>query len=338
VNETPENRLDSADARQADVDAALRESEDRLRLLASIVENSDDAIITKNLDGIITSWNKGAQRIFGYAAEEVVGKPITILIPAERLDEEPGILDRIRRGERIDHYETVRQRKDGSLLEISLTVSPLRDAGNVIIGASKIARDITEPRRAAKLVATLAGEAEHRTKNVLSSVLAAVHLSNADTPAELKRVIEGRIQALAEVNALFVQSRWTGADVRSIVARELGPYSRDADLRTIVEGPSVVAKPEAAQAIAIAIHELATNAAKYGALSADEGRIRVEWLRTPDNGLSLRWIEMGGPPVRPPAHQGFGSRLMQQMIASQGGNLEFCWRPSGLVCEFKLPV
>ena len=116
--------------------------------LAAIVESSDDAIISKDLNGIISSWNKGAERIFGYTAEEVIGKPITILIPSDRHNEEPEILKRIRRGDRVDHYETVRKRKDGSLIEISLTVSPVKDRNGKIIGASKIARDITERKRA----------------------------------------------------------------------------------------------------------------------------------------------------------------------------------------------
>ena len=116
--------------------------------LASIVESSDDAIVSKDLDGIIRTWNRGAERLFGYKAAEVIGRPITILIPPDRLDEEPGILARIRRGEPVDHYETVRRHKDGSLIDISLTVSPTRDAKGAIVGASKIARDITERKRA----------------------------------------------------------------------------------------------------------------------------------------------------------------------------------------------
>jgi PAS domain S-box-containing protein len=118
------------------------------RHLAAIVESSDDAIVSKDLNGIITSWNQGAERLFGYAAEEMIGKPINLLIPAERSDEEPAILGQIRRGERIDHYETIRRRKDGGLIEISLTVSPIRDPEGRIIGASKIARDITARRQA----------------------------------------------------------------------------------------------------------------------------------------------------------------------------------------------
>jgi PAS domain S-box-containing protein len=116
--------------------------------LASIVESSDDAIVSKDLDGIIRTWNRGAERLFGYKAAEVIGRPITILIPPDRLEEEPGILARIRRGEPVDHYETVRRHKDGSLIDTSLTVSPTRDARGAIVGASKIARDITERKRA----------------------------------------------------------------------------------------------------------------------------------------------------------------------------------------------
>ena len=118
--------------------------------LAAIIESAEDAIISKTLDSIITSWNKGAERIFGYTAEEVIGKPVTILIPADHPDEEPAILARLRAGERIEHYETVRVRKDGTLINISLTVSPIRGPDGKIIGASKIARDITDRKRAEK--------------------------------------------------------------------------------------------------------------------------------------------------------------------------------------------
>jgi len=118
------------------------------QLLQAIIDSSDDAIISKDLNGVITSWNKSAERLFGYSEAEAVGKPITILIPTDRLDEEPQILGRIRSGERVDHFETVRRRKDGKLLEISVTISPVKDHTGTVVGASKIARDITERKRA----------------------------------------------------------------------------------------------------------------------------------------------------------------------------------------------
>jgi PAS domain S-box-containing protein len=134
-----------------DISQRRRGDEAKARL-AAIVESSDDAIVAKSLDGIITNWNAGAQRLFGYTAAEAIGQPVTMLMPPERFNEEPGILQRIRRGERIDHYETVRRRKDGTLLDVSLTVSPIVDPSGKIVGASKIARDITERKRAEQAI------------------------------------------------------------------------------------------------------------------------------------------------------------------------------------------
>jgi PAS domain S-box-containing protein len=135
-----------------------KSSEHAAQHFAAIVESSDDAIISKDLDGIIVSWNRGAERLFGYSADEIVGKPVLTLIPKERQGEEPDILARIRRGERIDHYETVRQRKNGTRVDISLTVSPVRDGSGRIVGASKIARDVTEQKRAAHALDRRASE------------------------------------------------------------------------------------------------------------------------------------------------------------------------------------
>ena len=315
-----------------------RFAEQQLRSLASIVENSDDAIVSKNLDGVITSWNRGAEHVFGYTAGEAIGQPITILIPGNRRNEEREILTRIRRGERIDHYETVRQRKDGSLIVVSLTVSPLKNAEGKIVGASKIARDITEQKRNQEQIATLAREAEHRSKNLLATVQATVLLSQSDTPEGLKQAIEGRIRALANVHSLFVQTRWVGADLSTIAAQELAPYSEEDQGRVLIDGPSTLLEPNAAQAIAVALHELATNAAKYGALSVAGGQINLKWSHDTDGRLHLRWTEVGGPKVQEPTRKGFGGRIIERMIAQQSGQMRFDWRAEGLVCEITLKV
>jgi PAS domain S-box-containing protein len=317
-------------------EAALRDSEQRLRWLASIVESSDDAIISKSLDGIITSWNRGAERVFGYTAEEAIGQPITIVIPPDRQDEERMILTRIRRGERIDHFETVRQRKHGSLIVVSLTVSPVKNAEGKIVGASKSARDITEQKRSQEQIATLAREAEHRSKNLLATVQATVNLSQSDTPEGLKQAIEGRIQALANVHSLFVETRWIGAELSAVANQELAPYSEKDQRRVRIEGPQVLLEPNAAQAVAVTLHELATNAAKYGALSVPDGHIGLKWLHEADGRLILCWREMGGPAVQMPTHKGFGTRIIERMIDQLKGKARFDWHAHGLVCEITL--
>jgi PAS domain S-box-containing protein len=309
------------------------------RHFAAIVQSSDDAIISKSLDGIITSWNNGATRLFGYSAEEAVGKAINILIPEDRQDEEPAILERLRRGERIDHFETVRRRKDGSTFDISLTISPVKNAADAIIGASKIARDISERKRATDHITLLAREAEHRAKNMLATVEAVVHLTKAGTVEGFKEAVSGRIRALANVHRLFVETRWEGADVRSIATEELSAYRQGNDTRIRISGPPILLEPSAAQAMAVVLHELTTNAAKYGALSVPDGRIQIEWSPDSVGSIVLRWSETGGPPVELPKSRGFGSKVMETMIKNQlKGGLHFNWRPEGLACEVTLPV
>jgi PAS domain S-box-containing protein len=308
-------------------------AEERLSSLASIVESSDDAIVSKNLYGVITTWNRGAERIFGYTAEEAVGRPITIVIPENRQSEEREILTRIRRGERIDHFETIRQRKHGSLITVSLTVSPVKNAEGKIVGASKVARDITEQKLSQEKIATLAREAEHRSKNLLSSVQAVVNFSNSDTPEGLKEVIQGRIQALANVHSLFVETRWIGAEISAIATQELAPYCEENQGRVSIDGPPTLLEPTVAQAIAVTLHELATNAAKYGSLSDAKGHIDLKWQHKTDGQLILRWTETGGPAVQKPTHQGFGSRVIERMIGQLRGKVQFDWLQEGLVCE-----
>jgi PAS domain S-box-containing protein len=267
-------------------------------------DSSDDAIFSLDLHGTITSWNNGAERLFGY----------TILIPADRQDDEPAIIERIGRGERVDHYETIRQCKDGSLVEISLTVSPVKNAKGQIIGASKISRDITRRKRREAQLATLAREAEHRARNVLSVAQATVQLSQADTPEQLKLVIAGRLRALSSVVSLFAESRWAGAELHALLSQELSAYCLDGAPVSRLNGPNLTLEPDTAQAIALIVHELATNAAKYGALSVSKGRVDVEWSRSSDSQVILRWTETDGPAVEAPKRKGFGSQLIEGMV------------------------
>jgi len=283
---------------------------------------------------VITTWNAGAERLFGYLAEEIIGQPISVLIPPDRQDEERTIIERVGRGERVDHYETMRLRKDGSLVPVSLTVSPVRNSNNEIIGASKIARDISERKQKEEHIALLAREVDHRAMNLLAVIQATVRLAHADTPEALKAVIEGRIKAIANVHTLLERSRWAGAELRSLVAEELSPYLQDGEARAELIGPNLMLKPKVAQSIAIILHELMTNAVKYGALSVSAGRVRVQWSDVADGKLVILWTEKNGPPVKPPERRGFGTRVVDQLIQSElNGEVHFEWRAEGLVCR-----
>ncbi|MCO5129945.1 MAG: PAS domain S-box protein [Xanthobacteraceae bacterium] len=308
--------------------------------LAAIVESSDDAIVSKNLDGIISSWNVGAERLFGYTADEVVGKSITILIPEDRQDEEPDILARLRKGERVEHFETIRKRKDGSLIDISLTISPVRNDRGDIIGASKIARDITGRRAAETLQRTLLREMKHRLKNNLSTVLAIARQSFHSDGAESEdlRKFEARLLALAKGHDLLTREKWDGADLKEIVAHIVTMHGRQ---RFAIDGPDLRLSPKSALALNLALHELAVNAAKYGALSISTGKVSINWRI--QHGASPRlifcWQEQDGPEVAPPSRRGFGSQLIERLLALElKGEVKITYAPAGIICEIVAPL
>jgi two-component sensor histidine kinase len=236
----------------------------------------------------------------------------------------------------------VRRRKDGSMVSISLSVSPIADGLGRIVGASKIARDITEQKRREEQIGLLAREADHRTKNLLALAQATVHLTNGETAAELKVAIEGRLRALANAHTLLAQSRWAGADLRNLALEELSPYCAanygEDSSRARIEGPSLTLEQQPAQAIALALHELTTNAVKYGALSVPSGRIALTWRLQSVNRLAVRWVETGGPQVTPPTRQGFGTRVMTRICEQLNGALNFEWRADGLICDITIDI
>jgi two-component system CheB/CheR fusion protein len=313
-----------------------KRAEDYARRFASIVEFSDDAIVSKDVNGVIVSWNAGAERLFGYAAEEVIGKPITILIPPDRLDEEPGILERIVRGEHIDHYETIRRRKDGSSVEISLTVSPIKDASGRIVGASKIARDISERRRAQEQQDFLVGEMKHRVKNTLATVQAVAMQTLQRTPGDEREAFIARLHALAKAHDLLSLKSWDRAQLRDVVGTALGAFQEAHRTRFLIEGPDDIwLEANRALLLAMALHELATNAVKYGALSNESGQVHVAWSLPNGSGskqLIFCWEERGGPPVAPPGQKGFGSRLIERALQAGLGTARLAFDPQGVTC------
>jgi PAS domain S-box-containing protein len=308
--------------------------------LASIVASSDDAIISKTLDGCITSWNRGATRIFGYEPSEMIGQPITKIIPPELHAEEAKILARLKQGERLDHYETVRVAKDGRRLDISITVSPLRDRFGRVVGASKISRDITERKEAEKLQQILTNELLHRIKNTLATVqaIASQSLLHAKTPAEFVPGFSGRVQAMAKAHTLLTKTMMQGADLVELIKDQV--LLGDSDPRVSCSGPALVLGAQETLHLGLVLHELATNARKFGSLSVPRGRLSLTWqLRT--NGartLLLRWKESGGPEVKAPTTAGFGSTLIEQTMRGHGGDASIHYDAKGVTCEISLPL
>lgn len=321
-----------------------KRAEQQAQRLAALVASSDDAIISKDLQGVITGWNQGATQLFGYAADEAIGRSVQLLIPAERQSEERRILARIRRGDHIQHYETQRQRKNGDLLWVSLTISPICDSQGRIVGISSITRDMSERRAADRHRKTLMDELNHRVKNTMAVVqaIAAQTLSSAGSLEEAGHSFSARLLNLAKAHDILTQGSWVSADLRDLVADTVKPHAGDGD-RFEIEGPSAPLAPATALGISMALHELCTNAAKYGALSTPEGRVSIRWhVDSRPAGrrrLALSWVEHGGPPVAAPQRRGFGSRLIERAVATElEGEVRVDYPPGGVTCTILAPL
>jgi two-component sensor histidine kinase len=184
----------------------------------------------------------------------------------------------------------------------------------------------------------LARELDHRAKNLLAVVQAAVHLTQADTVEDFRAAVQGRLHALAKAHSMLAKSHWFGADLKSIVTDELAPFQTDDAPRADISGSNFTLNPQAAQTLALVLHELTTNAVKYGALSIHSGRLKIEWSRI-DGDLVFRWSESGGPIVNAPTRQGFGARLVGPVVQTDlGGKYQCSWPPSGFACEMVIPI
>jgi len=429
--------------------------------MTAIVSSSYDAIVTKTLDGTITGWNESAERMFGYPEKEIVGQSIRRLIPPDRQQEEDEIIAQLQRGEMIQSFETVRLTKDGHFIDVSVTISPLRDGRGKLIGASKVARDITERKErerrlreseerlsqiintvnafvglldasgkiievnaraleaagaaredvvgrlmadapwwsyspeANKLVSDivarcLAGETvrcdlqysaqgemrwvdfqaapifaadgsvaavvpsgvditdrkrseeqvrllmlevNHRAKNMLGVVLAIARQTTSTSPRDFLKKLTERIQSLSVNLDLLVKNEWQGIDLEPLVHAQLAYFSDSIGTRIAIEGPELRLSREAAQGIGMAMHELATNAIKHGALSNEHGRITIAWT-CDDNVFSIFWQEHGGPAVEPPTRRGFGNTVLTTLAeAAVSGHVSMNYNPDGLRWE-----
>nr|WP_245214469.1 HWE histidine kinase domain-containing protein [Pararoseomonas indoligenes] len=340
---------DGAAARVAELEAAndaLRRDEEHLRL---VFESATEyAIFTLDLEGRVTSWNPGAQRILGYGEDEIVGQPAHIIVtPEDRAARRP----EIEMSRAVEHCrardERWHLRADGSRFWAVGMLMPLLSRNGDLQGFLKILRDHTERREHDERLALLNDELTHRVKNTLAAVqsVAAHTLRGSDLSVALQSTLVERLKALGRSHDLLVWNRWEGALLNEVLERTLEAYgSADGARRFSMAGPSVRLSSDMTVTLNLALHELATNAAKYGALSVAEGSVDVRWelersAQEQAPAVVMTWRERGGPPVRPPGRRGFGSRMLERALPYQsGGQVTLSFAPEGVECHLRLPI
>jgi PAS domain S-box-containing protein len=308
--------------------------------LAAIVRTAQEAIVGFATDGTITSWNAGAERMFGYREEEVIGRPKTLLFPTERRDELRHLIERLSSGEAIIAAETERRRKDDSIFPVMHTVGPVRADDGELIGFSASMTDITARKNWERQQQVFSRELAHRVKNAFAVLQAIARrtLSATSDPAAFARGFMGRLNSMAAAHEILTNANWQAAELGDLVRTQLASYGAGDDPRITISGPAVALPPELAVPLGLALHELATNASKYGCLSVPEGSLEILWtLREVPDGryLSFTWRERAGPIIaEEPKHRGFGSTLIQENIPEAEVNWRF--QPEGLTCIIRL--
>jgi PAS domain S-box-containing protein len=308
------------------------------RRMEGIVQSAMDAIITIDEEQRIVLFNPAAEKIFGFSVDEVLGQPVTMLIPEQyraNHDEyvrrffESGVINR-----KLESANPLlAQRNNGEQFPIEASISQVTVGGERV--GPIVLRDITERKMNEEARALLAREVDHRAKNALAVAQALVGLTKADTKEEFAEAVRGRIESLGRAHSLLSQSQWRGAPLDQLVRDELLPYAKDRQL--LLKGPKVTCRADAVQSLSLLFHELATNAVKYGALGRDSGHVEISWRREGETML-VSWKEEGGPPVVPPKRKGFGTRLLNQVSGRQlNAKLEFNWDPHGLQLKIMLP-
>jgi PAS domain S-box-containing protein len=287
------------------VESALLESEQRYR---DLVDNANDIVATVDLEGRFTSVNPAVERLLGQKPEDLIGTSVSTFIPSEERPKHESMLQRKLEGEGSTRYETQIQSRDGRRLTLEVNSKLIRDSDGQPVAIHSISRDVTERKEAEERQTLLLRELQHRAKNLLAVVqsITVSTLRNSRVDAPLHDALLGRIQALARAQEFVAKGSSGGASIDEIVRAELAPFGA----RTSIEGPAIIARTSFAQMFALVVHELATNATKYGALTTREGVISIRW--SVEGGvLRFSWIERGGPAVQPPTRTGFGTQLIK---------------------------
>jgi two-component system CheB/CheR fusion protein len=328
--------VDTTERRQ--VDEALRVSEEHLRQDRRLVELSHDPIFIWDFDDGVVFWNRGSQDLYGYSSEEALGKRkdqlLRTVVPGSSFAELRAKL--LAEG---SYSGEVRHRtKDGRELTIETRIV-LENLGGKRL-ALESTRDVTERKQWEKRQQLLLGELAHRVRNTLAVVQAIAHqsLRTSKSSQDFVDRFDGRLAALASAHSLLVNTDWQGADLATLARTQLEPYTSDNPDRVKISGEPVTLPADLATPFGLILHELATNAAKYGALSRPRGSVAIEWTvsRNDPRSLKVVWREQGGPKVQQPTTSGFGSALIENGMPSATVTREF--KPSGLICTIELPL
>jgi two-component sensor histidine kinase/DNA-binding response OmpR family regulator len=285
-------------------------------------------------------WDEGQYRIFGVDPKTfaVDLANIKALLFPDDVKQLSRVIGRFSNGLKTYETEFRLRRPSGEVRWCIGSAAASLDGNDRVIRVSGVTIDITERKRAEQRQNLLSREVDHRGKNALALVQSIVRLTRADNIRDYSKAVEGRIAALARVHTILSLSSWEGAELSRLIDEELAPFITKDARRVVAAGPKVRLEPSTAQTLALALHELATNAAKYGALSSLSGRITVSWALSPDS-LELEWKEDLGPHVQTPLSQGFGTKSVIASIETQlGGRALFDWRPEGLCCQLSVPV
>lgn len=306
-----------------------------------------DSVICTDEDGSILVFNHAAEQSFGYSAGEVIGRPVEILMPESERPEHVRYVHSFALGDGAANRlmgrrrEVLSRRKNGDEFLGEAMVSRQTIEGRTIL--TVVHRDITERRAMEDLREAAARELHHRMRNVLSIVNSLVSLSaaSAESVEDFQQSLTGRLKALAATQSALRFGDQPGASLNELLLAELAQYQTPDGSNVVIEGAPVALGPKAAQLLALAVHELATNAAKYGALSEVGGRVTVTSALEGegDRGLLvIQWLEEGGPPVTPPRRQGFGTRLIKKVVAKAlKAHVDLEYRPEGLICRLTVP-
>lgn len=335
LNQDLEDRVRARTAELENSTAKLRESEERRSMAIAAGKMGSWDWDWVNGDWM---WDEGQYRIFGVTPEtfNVTSANIQALLHPDDVDQFGQAIAAFNTGAHAHEGEFRVRRPDGEVRWCVGTAAATVDPGGRVVRVSGVTVDITERKRAEERQNLLAREVDHRAKNALALAQSIVRLTRADEIKAYVSAVEGRINALARVHTILSLSSWQGAELSKLIEEELAPYSLGGQIK--LAGPEVQLPPATAQTLALALHELFTNSAKYGALSTRSGRLAIGWKAENDL-LVLTWEETGGPLVRTPKSRGFGTRSLLASVESQlGGQAQFDWRSEGLLCRLDVPL